>query len=213
MPRTHTVEALILRTYDVGEADRFCVLFTRERGRLTARATAVRKLSSRMGGSVLPFTHLTLQLKESSAGLIISGAMPRETIDIQHNFPTFLKAEQGMELLLALTQDDEPLPELFDLTLAFFRLCGSTHPNLVLGYTFALLYHLGFLPDPEGMTSFAMLSPEEHAFIDAAVTGIETLPVVPDPRRLQAVCDALLRDQLHGPLKSLSVSRGMARQE
>ena len=54
MPQSQTYEALILQSHDVGEADRFLILFTRERGRLAARARAVRKPKSKMGGSLLP---------------------------------------------------------------------------------------------------------------------------------------------------------------
>ncbi|MBU1911666.1 recombination protein O N-terminal domain-containing protein, partial [Patescibacteria group bacterium] len=48
MPHSQTYNSIILKAYDVGEADRFLILFTREKGRMTARARAVRKLKSKL---------------------------------------------------------------------------------------------------------------------------------------------------------------------
>ena len=64
MSRTRSVEAIILRTIDIGDADRFCILFTKEAGRKGARARGVRKTMSRLGGLLLPFRHLRIDLAE-----------------------------------------------------------------------------------------------------------------------------------------------------
>ena len=58
MAHSESVEAVVLKTYDVGEADRFCIVLTKERGRIAARARGVRKLTSKMGGSLLPLHHV-----------------------------------------------------------------------------------------------------------------------------------------------------------
>ena len=57
-------EAVVVRTYKLGEADRIVVLFTRDRGKVRAVAKGVRKTTSRFGARLEPFSHVALQLYE-----------------------------------------------------------------------------------------------------------------------------------------------------
>ena len=43
MGRLHLCEALVLKTYDIGDADRLCILLTNTRGRIAVVAKGVRK--------------------------------------------------------------------------------------------------------------------------------------------------------------------------
>ena len=64
MVHSHTLksEALVLGSRRLGEADRIVMLYTRERGRLSAVAKGIRRTRSRMGGRLEPFSlvHLVL---------------------------------------------------------------------------------------------------------------------------------------------------------
>ncbi|MDD5026703.1 MAG: recombination protein O N-terminal domain-containing protein [Candidatus Peribacteraceae bacterium] len=145
MAHTCSVEALILHAYDVGEADRFLLLFTRERGRLAARARGVRRLGSRMGGHLLAHQHLSLILAESNAGWTVTSAQrlnDSPTLPIEQ----FAMAEEGCEILLALLHDEEALPEIFDLTLRFLHDCREGRGDPVLAFSLDLLRLLGLLP-------------------------------------------------------------------
>ena len=64
MGRTHTTEAIVLRSLRYGEADRILHLYSRERGRIGAIAKGVRKTRSRVGARLEPFMHVDLQLAE-----------------------------------------------------------------------------------------------------------------------------------------------------
>ncbi|MGH9063603.1 MAG: DNA repair protein RecO, partial [Acidimicrobiales bacterium] len=55
-------EAVVLRTYKLGEADRIVVLVTAGRGKVRAVAKGVRKTKSRFGGRLEPPMHVALQL-------------------------------------------------------------------------------------------------------------------------------------------------------
>ena len=57
-------EAVVVRTYKLGEADRIIVLFTRDRGKVRAVAKGVRKTSSRFGARLEPTSHIAVQLYE-----------------------------------------------------------------------------------------------------------------------------------------------------
>ncbi|AWB84462.1 DNA repair protein RecO [Corynebacterium liangguodongii] len=54
--------ALVIRTYDFGEADRIVVLLTRCHGLVRAVAKGVRKTRSRFGSRIQPFVDLDVQL-------------------------------------------------------------------------------------------------------------------------------------------------------
>ncbi|MDY6050761.1 MAG: DNA repair protein RecO [Corynebacterium sp.] len=59
---SYRVRALVVRTYDFGEADRIVVLLTRDRGVVRAVAKGVRRARSHFGSRVQPFVELDVQL-------------------------------------------------------------------------------------------------------------------------------------------------------
>lgn len=196
----------MLRTYDVGEADRFCILFTKERGRLAARASGVRKPKSRFGGALLPFRHIETEMKEEASGNYLSTAV---LIDAPlGNAPTvhaFGRAQEGIELLLALVQHEERLPDVFDSTLAYIRRLSTHADHPVLSYTIRLLALLGVLPDEEHLLSRFDLTPEERRFLHSSVDGrflAENITLT----HLPVLCEQLLEDHLSAPLRSPGIS-------
>jgi DNA repair protein RecO (recombination protein O) len=60
--RLYRDEAVVLRTQDLGEADRIVTLLTRSTGRVRAVAKGVRRTSSRFGARLEPFTVIDVQL-------------------------------------------------------------------------------------------------------------------------------------------------------
>jgi len=52
----HTADALVLRTYKLGEADRIVVFLTRDRGKKRGVARGARKSVRRFGGALEPLT-------------------------------------------------------------------------------------------------------------------------------------------------------------
>lgn len=65
-------EAVVLRTYKSGEADRIGVLWTRQHGKVRILAKGVRKTSTRMGGSLEPMAHVQVELVKSRGDLYIT---------------------------------------------------------------------------------------------------------------------------------------------
>ena len=148
MPHSHTDEAIVLRSHNVGETDRFCVLFTRCSGRITVRATGARKIQSRRGRGLLPLHRISVTWEQHSFG---NSVISVECLDANSaawcDAQRFSCAAQGIELLLALTEDGLDLPDVYDLTAEFLRACGSTVPTTALRlYTLKLLKLLGYLP-------------------------------------------------------------------
>lgn len=193
MAHSVTLDAIVLRAHDVFEADRFCILFTRERGKLAARARGVRRLKSRMGGSLLPLRHVCVELKEFGNGFLIASAASANDVRIERSLPGFACAEEGVELLLNLLEDHAPMPELFDLTLEFLRLAADPPPVLLAGFMARVLHLLGLLPEASNIDAFPDLSLEEGALIRACRAGVPLQHLTLErPRSLEQRCRSLI---------------------
>lgn len=185
----------------MGEADRFCILFTRERGRLAARACGARRPRSRIGSALLPMQRAIVSMKESSrsAGLVtaavpVGGGVP------PGNLPAFFRAECGIELLLALLHDEHPLPDLFDATVAFLR-HSSEENHIVVAFALRTLHILGLLPDTHAPHAPA-LSAQERMFVDAARHfPLLPIPTLADPENVRLLCVHMLSGQLSHSLR------------
>lgn len=190
MPHSFSDHAIVLRVYDVGEADRYCVLLTREHGRLAARARAVRKPKSKMGGSLLPYVMVEVELVESSAGFLIRGATHARALP--SGMEGFVRAVRAAEMLLLLLHDGEPVPEIFHLTEAFLKDPAATAE----GFTLCLLHALGLLPESEHAL-LADLSSTDRTLVDVCVHG-GGMAVTFSPtgtRSLQRLTDSLIEHQ------------------
>ena len=69
MGRTLKTEAVVLRSFRFGEADRVLHVYTAERGRIGAIAKGVRKTKSRFGARLEPFSRVELLLHQGSGEL------------------------------------------------------------------------------------------------------------------------------------------------
>src|SRR6187399_990312 len=69
MARSTTSEAVVLRSFRLGEADRILHVYTQDRGRVGAVAKGVRKTKSRFGARLEPLSHVELVLHEGSGEL------------------------------------------------------------------------------------------------------------------------------------------------
>lgn len=209
MPQRQTLDAVILRAVDVGEADRFCVLFTCERGRIAARAKAVRKTSSRMGGSLLPMQRARIDITEHGNGFIITGASQESHEPVRRaTFSAFLEHARGIDLLLALTEDDEPLPLVFDLLCDFLSCTPDDVPGLLPAFQARLLSLLGLLPAFSNDPRVDSLSFPVQAFLHATVSPLPfsaLAELTPHHPELPVFLDALIDEHAARPMKSRSM--------
>ncbi len=60
----HESDAIILKTYPLGEADRIVAFFTRDRGKMRGVANGARKMKNRFGASLEPLAHSRIQFFE-----------------------------------------------------------------------------------------------------------------------------------------------------
>jgi len=68
----YTTEAIILRTYKLGEVDRIVVFLTRDRGKKRGVAPGARRMRSRFGGALEPLTRAALTYFEKENRELVS---------------------------------------------------------------------------------------------------------------------------------------------
>src|SRR3990167_1239553 len=66
--RTLSTEGVVLKRINIGEADRLVTIFTREEGKVVARARGVRKIPSRRAGSLEHATQAKFFFRRSDYG-------------------------------------------------------------------------------------------------------------------------------------------------
>jgi len=204
MGHSQTYDAIVLKTYDVGEADRFCILITRERGRLAVRAKAVRKTTSKMGAGLLALRRITVELHEGRAGFIVTTLHKSESFQCSA-MSAFNASQQGMKILLALLHDEEAVPEIFDATCAFLEGCKNDRAPL-LQFIIRLLYLSGLLPDPKEQSIKWNVSREGTQFLTTCTLNSWNevkKPPTEDTQRIQMRCEELLRIHLTHPITNI----------
>ena len=115
-------EALVIRSYKLGEADRIVLLFTKDHGKLRAVAKGSRKAKSRIGGRVEPLNYLNVQLWMGKDLHILSQAETIESnFSLRVDLESIQRAMSILEIVDKLTHDDYPDPVLFDAAIRALR--------------------------------------------------------------------------------------------
>ncbi|MCU4183930.1 DNA repair protein RecO [Acidiferrimicrobium sp. IK] len=141
-------EAVVLRTYKLGEADRIVVLVTEGRGKVRAVAKGVRKTKSRFGGRLEPASRVQLQLYE---GRQLDTITQAESVEVYPEIRTDLtRMTDAMALLEAVdqvAQEGEPNPALYRMLVGALRtLTAAPSALLVAGFYWKLLALEGVTP-------------------------------------------------------------------
>ena len=131
--RTHSAEALILRTYRYGEADRIVVLMTRGHGKVRAVGKGVRRTGSKFGSRLEPGSYIQVQLHEGRGELDI--VTQAETVEpyrrTREDLSRLSRASSLLEAVDQLAQDREPTPKLFDMLLGGLRTVEERNPAMI----------------------------------------------------------------------------------
>jgi DNA repair protein RecO (recombination protein O) len=203
MPRSYTTDAVVLRSFRFGEADRVLHLYTLDRGRVGAVAKGVRKTKSRFGGRLEPFSHVELVLHHGRGELdTVTGASLVRPHDRARTDPYRLRVGLiGVEAMLRLFTEQEANARAFTALTRFLDalddLPRGAEPRLdplVLAFQLKLLWlsgylpHLdgcvecgaeddlvGFLPDAGGVVCRACARPGALELPDGAIGGIDAL--------------------------------------
>jgi DNA repair protein RecO len=152
-------EALILRTYNLAEADKIVVCLSRSAGLIRGVAKNCRKLKNRFGASLEPFTLINLTYFEKENKELVSFSHT-EILRSRFNLSSDPAVMSGFSYMGDLLMDFSPPRQandnLYRMALACFEAVSQTPADLewVLRYFEVWLLKLeGFLPDFRGCAS------------------------------------------------------------
>jgi DNA repair protein RecO (recombination protein O) len=210
----HTTDALILRTYKLGESDRIVVFLTRDRGKKRGVAKNARQSRRRFGGALEPMTCGRVAYVERER---------RDLVFLNYVEPTRspLSVADGevlghlayfAELIDEWAQEADPNETLFRLGASMVDALVADVPvePLARYFEYWLLRLQGvYEPDPQA-------SPEARAFLAAArrcsPLGLASVQVPGDViRELETWHRTVIGRHLEKDLKSVRVLREMRR--
>ena len=176
MPLRET-EAIVLRTYRLGEADKIVSVFTRQWGRLRAVAAGARRPKSRYGSTLEPLTYVKLWLFERENRDLLrmnSAELIESFFDMQKDYRVQVAAQYVSEVAERYLSEREVNERAFRLLLAVLRALkrsGEVERPL-LYFNFWLLRLEGFLPDLEHCAECGRALGEESGYYGQGAEGL-----------------------------------------
>ena len=134
----YTSEALILRTYKFGEADRIVVFLTRDRGKRRGVAKGARRARSRFGGALEPLTRAGVAYFEKERRDLVSlnYAEAEQSPLASHDPLACAYAEYFAELIDEWAPEGDPSETLFRLASATLEALAADVPSVRLARYF-----------------------------------------------------------------------------
>jgi len=145
-------DAIVLRSLRYGEADRILHLYTPERGRVGAIAKGVRRIRSRFGGRLEPFSRVRLICHEGRGDLLTVTSV--ETLDayarLRDGAATLDCAARACDAVARMFETEDPHPAVYNLLANELALLAgapeqATHAN-ALAFRLKLLVAAGLAP-------------------------------------------------------------------
>jgi DNA repair protein RecO (recombination protein O) len=191
--RSYKTEAVVLRSFRFGEADRVLHVYTLDRGRIGAVAKGVRKTKSRFGARLEPLSHVELLLHQGGGELqTVTGVeLIRSHRAAREETYRLNAGLVGAEAMLRLFPEQEANERAFRALTRFLDLLDDLEPQaarpttdpLVLSFQLKLLWLSGYLPhvtscaDCGAETGLAGYSPKAGGAVCQACANGNALPL------------------------------------
>ena len=116
-------KSVILKSYNLGEADRIIKLYTQNRGMIDSIAKGARKIKSKFGGRLELFNFVDLEISEGrNLDIIIQAELIKHFSSISSDFNKFLFCQLISEIILKTNLEEaENAPVIFKLVYACFN--------------------------------------------------------------------------------------------
>jgi len=161
MARTSKTEAVVLRSFRFGEADRVLHVYTADRGRVGAVAKGIRRTKSRFGARLEPLSHVELMLHHGSGELqtVTGVSLISSHHEIREDPYRLAVGLVGAEAMLRLYTEQEANERAFTALTRFLDRLDAIPPRarsrpaldpLALSFQLKLLWLSGYLPHLDG---------------------------------------------------------------
>jgi len=173
MPLVET-ESLVIKTYNLAEADKIVVLLTHDHGVVRGVAKGAKRLKSKFGSGLEPFSIIRVEYFEKEASDLVS----IQKVDlIQSNFtaasnPDFLQRFSYLaDILITFSPPHDPNETLYRMVKACVE-TGASNPESLLStgvyFELWLLRLAGYLPD------WSKCDACRRAFDEGEVTSVQS---------------------------------------
>jgi DNA repair protein RecO (recombination protein O) len=210
----HTSDALILRTYTLGESDRIVVFLTRDRGKKRGVAKNARQSRRRFGGALEPLTcgRITYRERERRDLVLVQDVAPTRSPLTAADGDALGYVGYFAELIDECSPENDPSEPLFRLGTSIVEAMTAGVPTDMLAryFEFWLLRLQGVYRDDPGVSAAA------RAFLSAARScsplALGAVPVSASVlRELERVHQMQIALHLEKDLKSTKVLREIRR--
>lgn len=125
---------VILKKHPLGEADELLTIYTRQAGKLRAKAVAVRRIQSKLAGNLGTLNEIDFEVALARRSLGEGGGLPvlvsvrPRAINayLREDLKKFAHALVGVETLYRLTPDEEPNEAIYEALVSFLKNLGET---------------------------------------------------------------------------------------
>ena len=167
-------DAVVLRTYKSGEADRVVVLWTRTHGKVRVIAKGARKTSSRLGGSLETLGYVDVDLVRTRGDFYVARhvAHRERLVNLRGEYARIVAGYAVVEVVDAIPSEDVGDEDVFDLLVRVLVALDNLEyqPTLVpASFFFKLLALDGSTPVLDECVNCA--SPGPLVAFDAATGG------------------------------------------
>ena len=169
-PRVYKTEAIVLRTMDLGEADRVLTVLTPRLGKLRVIAKGVRRPRSRIGGGLQPFSDVQLVLAVGRTfDVVTSTSLEDPHLGLRNDLHSTAAAWYVVELADRFCEGAADSHDAFRLlaqALSALDAGGEVSRDVVARwFELALLDAMGFRPElGRCLECGAAIEPEGNAF-------------------------------------------------
>lgn len=177
--------AIVLGKREVGETDRIYTFYTREMGKVRAKAIGVRKPAAKLAGQLETLSLVGFTLVRNRGLGRVSGAVSEEAFPrIRAEYETLRVALDTVAVFDRLTDLEHPDPELFDMLLEYLSLLsglrreGAESAKSVLlseAFLIRLLDGLGYRIEADSCAvSGGRIRPGSRCFFSPEAGGVVT---------------------------------------
>jgi DNA repair protein RecO (recombination protein O) len=148
-------EGIVLKHFDLGEADKIITFYTRDKGKVRAVARGVRKVKNRLSGLVLPFSYNEIKIYRGRSIDQINHIESKYSFgELRGDLAKMAYASYMAEVVEKVGKEDNPNMMLFSLLLAaYYQILEITDKQAYrlelvnLKFKTNLLSVLGFKPE------------------------------------------------------------------
>jgi len=146
-----TAEGIVLRQRKIANNRRMIVLFTKQYGKISAGTSVNEKSRSKAALALRPFTYAEYDIFRGREAYSINSAQAKKSFySIGEDIDRFMAASAFIEYLDKVLGEEEPMPKLYELALAFLESVSksrSSAETLLFAFIVKSLRLLGVAPE------------------------------------------------------------------